>query len=262
MPSFAAIIPVLASVLALASAAELPLTPLATYPAVRPTPAPYQPGVPIVHRPIPATVPPTQQKQQQPSVLHLSSQTPAAAATGTPTDKDKDKCSQVAARITPQLTPSPTYPPTLKTLADKLGGVDADTCENVNLSGKFKDVGDAADMNRFQQARYSTFIVPLWAKVHELWVACGAETSKMEAVAKEPCYRWALELSRRANASSFDQAFRENQGQGGHKFGPGSGMGPGEGTIRKTEVDSAAVSHGVAVSVVGMVTLLVGLVLA
>ncbi|KAK4120584.1 hypothetical protein N657DRAFT_648745 [Parathielavia appendiculata] len=254
MPSFTATIPVLVSILALASAGELPLTPLATYPAARPTPAPYQPGVPIVHRPIPATMPPTQRKQEQPSVLHLSSQAPTA--TGTPTDKDK--CSHVAARITPQLTPKPTYPPSLKTMADKLGGVDSDMCENVNLSGKFKNI-DPADMNRFNQARYSTFIVPLWAKVHELWAACGPETSKLEAIAKEPCYRWALELSKKSNASSFDQAFRDNQAQGGEKNKLGNGN--EQGIVRTPETD-AGVSHTAAVGLVGMVTLLLAVMLA
>jgi hypothetical protein len=240
MPSFASTIPVLTSILALASAGELPLTPVATYPAVRPTPAPYQPAVPIAHRPIPP------QHQQEPSVFKLS-QVPTA--TGTPTNPDK--CSQVAARITPQLTPKPTYPPSLKTMADKLGGVDRDTCDNVNLSSTMDKV-DSADMNRFNQARYSTFIVPIWAKVHELWVACGDQTGKMDVVAKEPCYRWALELCKNTNATSFDDAFRN----GGGKGQPGKGDAPGN--VRTPEMDAGAsgMSRTAAVGVVGLLTLL------
>jgi hypothetical protein len=243
MPSFASTIPVLA-ILALASAGELPLTPVATYPAVRPTPAPYQPGVPIAHRPIPPTNPPAQ-NQQEPSVFKLS-QVPTA--TGTPTNGDK--CSQVAARITPQLKPKPTYPPSLKTMADKLGGVESDTCDNVKLSSNLDKV-DSADMNRFNQARYSTFIVPLWAKVHELWVACGDQAGKMEAVSKEPCYRWALELSKNTNATSFDDAFRS---QGG-KIQSGKGEAPGN--VRTPEMDAGAsgISRSAVVGAVGLLTL-------
>ncbi|KAK4156012.1 hypothetical protein C8A00DRAFT_41478 [Chaetomidium leptoderma] len=176
MRSFAATIPVLAGFLALATAGELPLTPVASYPPTRPTPQP-------------------------PSVFTLTQVPANPTVTGTPTQPDR--CSQVAARITPQLTPRPTYPPTLKAMADKMGGVELDTCGEMDFNGKFKSV-ESSDLNRFTQVRYSTFIVPIWAKVHQLWQACGEETGKIHSVAQDPCYRWALELSKSSNSTSVD----------------------------------------------------------
>ncbi|KAK3293118.1 uncharacterized protein B0H64DRAFT_418963 [Chaetomium fimeti] len=165
MRPFVAALPVFTGILALATAAELPLTPVTTFPAVRPTPATYVSPNP----------------------------------TGTPTSPEK--CSQVAARITPQLTPKPTYAPSLKAMADKMGGVERDTCGEMDFKGRFKTSGPG-DLNRFQQIRHSTFILPIWAKVSELFNACGEETtSKMTQIAQEPCYRWALDLSKTSNSS-------------------------------------------------------------
>ncbi|KAK4032073.1 hypothetical protein C8A01DRAFT_51057 [Parachaetomium inaequale] len=166
MRSFAATIPVFTGILALASAGELPLTPVATYPS--------------------------------PSVFLLTNVPANPTRTATPTNPEK--CSQVAARVTPQLTPKPTYPPALKAMADKMGGVDRDTCGEMDFKARFKSA-QAEDLNRFNQVRHSTFIMPIWAKVAELWSACGDETRKMQHIAQEPCYRWALELSKSSNSS-------------------------------------------------------------
>ncbi|KAL2186582.1 hypothetical protein L209DRAFT_687069 [Thermothelomyces heterothallicus CBS 203.75] len=168
MRSIAVSLPVLSGILAIAMAGELPLTPVATYP----------PG--------------------RPSVFVLTQVPAKPTHTGTPTSPEK--CSQVAARITPKLTPRPTYPPSLKSMADKLGGVDRDTCGEMDFRARFRSAG-LDELNRFNQARHSTFIVPIWAMVGELWAACGEQARKMPQVAQEPCYRWALELSKSSNAS-------------------------------------------------------------
>ncbi|KAK4247274.1 hypothetical protein C7999DRAFT_41424 [Corynascus novoguineensis] len=169
MRSFSATISVFTGLVALAIAGgELPLTPVATYP----------PG--------------------RPSVFVLTQVPAKPTHLGTPTSPEK--CSQVAARITPKLTPRPTYPAALKSMADKLGGVDRDTCGEMDFRARFKSA-KSEDLNRFNQARHSTFIMPIWAMVAELWAACGDEARKIPQVAQEPCYRWALELSKSSNAS-------------------------------------------------------------
>ncbi len=232
MPSFAATLPVLASILALTSAAELALTPVAP---ILKTPPLYAPIGPIGQRPGYTPGP------QSPAVFKLT-QVPAKP-TGTPTQVDK--CSQVAARITPQLTPKPTYPPSLKLMADSFGGIDQDTCGDMDFKAKFKSV-NSADLNRFTQARYSTFIVPIWAKVHQLWTACGDEIRKMESVAQDPCYRWALELSKSANGS----ASKKNGGNnGGFVTGDKSKNGQG-GNIKTPELEAVAAKSGLSPTVV------------
>jgi hypothetical protein len=254
MRSFAATIPVFAGILALATAGELPLTPVATYPAVRPTHAPYNHGAPFAQRPAypGSTTAPSQQGQQKPSVFLL---TPVAANpthTGTPTNPEK--CSQVAARITPQLTPKPTYPPALKELADKLGGVDRDTCGEMDFKSRFKSA-KPEDLNRFTQTRHSTFIMPIWAKVAEIWSACGDETRKMQSIHQEPCYRWALELSKSSNSSFGNGSNDKQQGSSG-----------GQGSVKTPDLEAGVakcgISQAAAVGAVGMLTLLWTVVLA
>jgi hypothetical protein len=185
--------------------------------------------------------------QHQPSVFKLTEV--AAKATGTPTSPEK--CSQVAARITPQLTPKPTYPASLKGMADKLGGVDRDTCGNMDFNAKFKNAG-SSDLNSFNTARYQTFILPIWGKIHELWSACGEETKKMQSIAQEPCYRWALELSKSSKG-----------GKDSEKLNPSDGQ---QGNVKTAPEDSGAtkggVTRAVAVGVAGMLTLLWTMVLA
>ncbi len=250
MPSFAATIPVLASILALASAAEFPLTPLAAAPPKMP--ALYLPAGPVGQRP--AYTPG--------SVFRLTqvSSNPAAT-TGTPTNPDK--CSQVAARITPQLTPKPTYPPALKVMADGFGGVEHDTCSNMDFNAKFKSVNPDS-LNRFTQARYSTFIVPIWAKVHQLFVACGDEVRKMESVAKDPCYRWALELSQSSNTSATERKNGENGVVGGDKGQKGKQGSGQNGNVKTPELEAAAAKDGlsqaVIVGVLGMMLMWWGVV--
>jgi hypothetical protein len=199
---------------------------------------------------------PNTPSQHQPSVFKLTEV--AAKATGTPTSPEK--CSQVAARITPQLTPRPTYPPSLKGMADKMGGVDRDTCGNMDFNAKFKNAG-SSDLNSFNTARYQTFILPIWGKIHELWSACGEETKKMQSIAQEPCYRWALELSKSSNSGSFDEASKG--GKDSEKLKPSDGK---TGNVKTGPEDSGAtkggVTRAVAVGVVGMLTLLWTMVLA
>lgn len=264
MHSFAATLPVLASVLALASAGELPLTPVASYPDIRPTPAPYtpvnyNPGGPAEQRP---TYPSnTQPPHHQPSVFMLTQVPANPTATGTPTSPEK--CAQVAARITPQLTPKPTYPPSLKIMADKMGGIDRDTCGDMDFKGKFKSV-QSSDMNRFTQARYQTFILPLWAKVHELWTACGEETHKMQSIAQEPCYRWALELSKSSNGSSSGKMPTDKQGK--PDFDQMKPQDMPQGNVRTPEMEAGAaqsrIPHATAIGLVGLLSLLWSVVLA
>lgn len=199
MRSLSATISVFTGLVAVAIAGgELPLTPVATYPPVRPTPKPYVPtGAPIGQRPgHPGT--PTAPSEGRPSVFVLTQVPAKPTHLGTPTSPEK--CSQVAARITPKLTPRPTYPAALKSMADKLGGIDRDTCGEMDFRVRFKSA-KSEELNRFNQARHSTFIMPIWAMVAELWAACGDETRKIPQVAQEPCYRWALELSKSSNAS-------------------------------------------------------------
>ena len=238
MPSFTATLPVLAGILALVSAAEFPLTSLAATPPKMPEL--YVPAGPVGHRP--AYTPG--------SVFRLTQvpSNPAATTTGTPTNPDK--CSQVAARITPQLTPKPTYPPALKVMADGLGGVEHDTCSNMDFNAKFKQA-NPDHLNRFTQARYSTFIVPIWAKVHQLFVACGDEVRKMESVAKDPCYRWALELSQSSNASATERKNGENGFVGGGDKGKNGKQGSGQnGNVKTPELEAGAAKDGFSRAVV------------
>ncbi|KAH6623154.1 hypothetical protein F5144DRAFT_539068 [Chaetomium tenue] len=218
MRSFIAL-PVLTGLLALTTAAELPLTPVATAPA------------------------------QKPSVFVLTKVPAGPTSTGTPTNPDK--CSQVAARITPQLTPTPTYAPSLKAMADKMGGVDRDTCGEMDFKARFKTSG-SDDLNRFQQTRHTTFILPIWAKVSELYNACGDQAGKMPQVAQEPCYRWALDLTKASNSS-------------GAKGVPPSGQ---QGGNIKTAADleagaaQSSISNTAVVGAMGVLTLLWAVVLA
>ncbi|KAL2163211.1 hypothetical protein VTH06DRAFT_5267 [Thermothelomyces fergusii] len=197
-------------------AGELPLTPVATYPPVRPTPIRYGPG-PSPNNPVPPVGqrPPdvgtsTAPTAGRPSVFVLTQVPAAPTAAGTPTSPEN--CSRVAARIVPRLTPHPTYPPSLKAMADKLGGVERDTCGEMDFGARFRSAGPD-ELKRFGEARHTTFLVPIWAMVGELWGACGEEAAKMPQVAQEPCYRWALELSRSSNASRGGGG----GGGGGHK---------------------------------------------
>ncbi|AEO68351.1 uncharacterized protein THITE_2145534 [Thermothielavioides terrestris NRRL 8126] len=175
MPSFAATLPLLASLLAFANGQNFPLSPVAS-------------GGPNQN------IPPT--PKPEPSVFLLTQvpATPTVTGTGTTGGQDQGRCDEVAARITPQLIPKPTYPPALKQQADKLGGVQFDTCHEVNFTARAKDI-DQVELNKFTQERYRTFIVPIWSKVHELWQACGNRTKDFKAVSAEPCYKWALDLS-------------------------------------------------------------------
>ncbi|SPQ24375.1 20268955-016e-4972-a282-bc17342c4eb2 [Thermothielavioides terrestris] len=207
MPSFAATLPLLASLLAFANGQNFPLSPVASggpnqnipytpapntqngaYPAPY-TPAPYTPQNGAYPTPSPTPKP-------EPSVFLLTQvpATPTVTGTGTTGGQDQGRCDEVAARITPQLIPKPTYPPALKQQADKLGGVQFDTCHEVNFTARAKDI-DQVELNKFTQERYRTFIVPIWSKVHELWQACGNRTKDFKAVSAEPCYKWALDLS-------------------------------------------------------------------
>lgn len=191
----------------------------------------------------------TQPSHHQPSIFMLT-QVPAKA-TGTPTSPEK--CSQVAARITPQLTPRPTYPPTLKSMADKMGGVDRDTCGNMDFNAKFKNVG-SSDMNNFNQARYQTFILPIWGKIHELWSACGEETKKMQSIAQEPCYRWALELSKSANGSSDEASQGGKDDKDSEKLKPSDGQQGNVKTGPEMEAGSAkaGITRAASVGIVGV----------
>ncbi|KAK4141914.1 uncharacterized protein C8A04DRAFT_30466 [Dichotomopilus funicola] len=251
MRSFAATIPVLASFLALAAAGEIPLTPVATYPAVRPTLNPENHNAPIGQRPPFAG---NSSPSGQPSVFVLTQVSDKPAQTSTPTNPEK--CSQVAARITPQLTPTPTYSPSLKGLADKLGGVDRDTCGEMDFKARFK-TAQTDDINRFNQARHSSFILPIWAKVSELWNACGDETHKISQIAKEPCYRWALELSKASNSS-----FGSKANQGPEK--PPTTEVPGN--IKTPELENgvadSGISHSAAIGFAGVLAFVWGMVLA
>lgn len=176
-----------------------------------------------------------------------------ASPTGTGTSTNPDKCSQVAARITPQLTPTPTYAPSLKALADKMGGVDRDTCGEMDFKARFKSSG-SQDLNRFQQTRHTTFILPIWAKVSELYNACGEQAAKMRQVAEEPCYRWALDLTKSSNSSLGNGA----KGQGS----------PGKqgGNIKTPDLEAgsaqSSISNIAVVGAVGVLTLLWAVVLA
>ena len=256
MRSFIAL-PAFASLLALATAAELPLTPVATPPAVRPTPGTFTPsqvppGAPIGQRPaFPATNTATSQQTAKPSVFVLTKVPASPTGTGTPTNPDK--CSQVAARITPQLTPKPTYAPSLKAMADKMGGVERDTCGEMDFTARFKSYGPE-NLNRFQQTRHTTFILPIWAKVSELYNACGEQAAKMRQVAEEPCYRWALDLTKSSNSSLGN----------GVKGQPSSGKQGGNIKTADLEAGSAqsSISNAAVVGVVGVLTLLWTVVLA
>ncbi|KAH6847774.1 hypothetical protein B0I37DRAFT_375802 [Chaetomium sp. MPI-CAGE-AT-0009] len=269
MRSFVAALPVLAGILTLAAAAELPLTPVVTAPAVRPTPGTYAPsqypGPPIGQRPAytgsntaPPQQTPSQQdpSQQKPSVFVLTKVPPNPTNTPSP-----ERCSQAAARITPQLTPKPTYAPSLKAMADKMGGVDRDTCGEMDFKGRFK-TSKAEDLDRFQQLRHSTFILPIWAKVSELSNACGDETTrKMPQIAQEPCYLWALDLSKSSN-SPFGNGAKGKEGFDKVQV-PSGKQG---GNIKTAELEAAApqssISNTAVVGVMGVLILLGGVVLA
>ncbi|KAL2118824.1 hypothetical protein VTJ04DRAFT_5783 [Mycothermus thermophilus] len=190
IPALAALMGIPATVGEMAMA----LTPVATYPPVRPSPIPYAPGV---NRPA-AAAPTAQagQGQKQAGGLVLS-QVPARP---TATTISPEKCSEVASKITPLLTPTPTYPAALKAMADKIGGIERDTCGDLNLAARYKSV-DAKELNRFTQARYQTFILPMWARIQDLWAACGDTAATFSVITNEPCYCWALELSKASNAS-------------------------------------------------------------
>ncbi|KAK3900044.1 hypothetical protein C8A05DRAFT_17599 [Staphylotrichum tortipilum] len=229
MPSLVATLPLLASILAVAGAAELPLTPRPSYPPSTP-PALYQP----------------------PSIFKLTQVPSGPTVTGTATNPEK--CSQVAARITPQLTAKPSYPPSLKLMADKMGGIDQDTCGDMDFNSKFKSA-DPGDLNRFTQARYTTFIVPIWAKIHQLWSACGEETRKMQAIAQDPCYRWALELSKSSNASVGGAAGPQDKGKPGVDNKKVDGP-TGNIKISDLEAGGSSVSSTAAVGALGTLALL------
>jgi hypothetical protein len=182
MRSVVVAVPALAALMGIPIAVgemAMALTPVATYPPVRPSPIPYVPGV---NRPAAAAATAQAgQGQKQAGGLVLS-QVPARP---TPTTISPEKCSEVASKITPLLTPTPTYPAALKAMADKIGGIER----------------DAKDLNRFTQARYQAFILPMWARIQDLWAACGDTAATFSAITSEPCYRWALELSKASNAS-------------------------------------------------------------
>lgn len=258
MPSLVATLPLLASILAVAGAAELPLTPVASIPAAIRTPAANQPGAnPIGQRPsYPPSTPPA--LYQPPSIFKLTQVPSGPTVTGTPgtagTPTNPEKCSQVAARITPQLTAKPSYPPSLKLMADKMGGIDSDTCGDMDFNSKFKSA-DPADLNRFTQARYTTFIVPIWAKIHQLWSACGEETRKMQAIAQDPCYRWALELSKSSNTSVGGSVGPQDKGKPGVDNKKVDGPG---GNVKTPELEAGAssVSSTGAVGALGALVLL------
>lgn len=188
MPSFAASLPLLAGVLVLAHSERFPLSSVAVLESATPGAYSSQNNNGGAY----PTATPT--SPQPASVFVLTQVSAAPTVTGTAGVFDQGLCDEVAARITPQLTPKPQYPPALKAKADLLGGVQFDTCREVNLTGKGKDI-DAAAMNSFTADRYKLFIVPIWAKVHELWQACGDKTKDIRAINADPCYRWALELS-------------------------------------------------------------------
>lgn len=252
MPSLVSTIPVLASILALTSAAELPLTPVVK------AHAQITPGPPLGQRPAFPANSPGGHHQQQASVFKLTQVSSNPTVTGTPTQPDK--CSEVAARITPQLTPKPTYPPALKAMADGMGGVEHDTCGNMDFNAKFKNV-KAADLNRFTQARYSTFIVPIWAKVHQLYTACGEDTRKIQHVAQDPCYRWALDLSKSSNESEKNKG--DKSSNKGGKNEKDSGV---KGNVKTPDLESDAGRSGIsdcaAVGALGMLTLVWAVLLA
>ncbi|KAL2151058.1 hypothetical protein VTH82DRAFT_6156 [Thermothelomyces myriococcoides] len=249
----------LSAILALAMAGELPLTPVATYPPVRPTPIRYGPnpnnqGAPMGQQP-PYAGTNTAQSQGQTSVFVLTQVPTKPMSTGTPTNPEN--CSRVAAYITPKLTPRPTYPPALKSMADKLGGVDRDTCGEMDFQARFRSAG-SDELNRFTRARQSTFIVPIWAMVGELWAACGEQARKIPQVAQEPCYRWALELSKSSNTSHDGGA--GPKGQGKEDTSKAKQVPDGlSGKFQDLEAGAAAhssISQMTAVCAVGLLTLL------
>ncbi|KAL1836743.1 hypothetical protein VTJ49DRAFT_4718 [Mycothermus thermophilus] len=250
MRSAVVAIPVLATLMGVSNAAgALALTPLATYPPVRPAPKPYAHGGPGVNRPaFPAPTPQPGQKQDSALVL---SQVPARP---TATQISPEKCSEVASRITPQLTPNPTYPASLKAMADKIGGIERDTCGDLNLAARYKSV-DAKELNKFTQARYQTFILPMWARVQELWAACGDEAARFPAVSTEPCYRWALELSKASNASFGVPGKGSNKVATDDKGQVGSDNKDNEQTAVEPESGAGAMSSTVA-ALVGTLALL------
>lgn len=163
MSSLSPIIPLLANILALAAALQ-----------PSPTPVPEHSMAPTA-APLPSMAPPN-------GPVLVKESVPASHTR-------PDKCSKVAAQITPILTPHPTYPRHLQSLADKLG-VKSDDCVNVTWSHGASTYG--VDRDHFMQQRHANWICPMVDNVRQLWKACRHDPSVMRCVVSEQCYMLAL----------------------------------------------------------------------
>jgi hypothetical protein len=262
MPHFAVTLPLLASMLALSRAEDFQLSAVAKLP---PTPAVPPAPLPPSNLPYLAPTAAAEQKDRQDGqILVLTQVPPEAAATGAP-GQDDGVCDEVAARIKPQLTPKPAYPGPLQGLATHLGGIQYDNCKDFNFNGGNNKLDGTDNFKKFSEERYTTFIVPIWAKVHELWQACGDKTGDFDEVKNEPCYKWAFEQCQASYAGSGTAAGGTQNGAADEKKQPAAAQ-PADGAVKSTGgggglllfggAGKSVVPHTIAVGVAGLMALL------
>ncbi|KAK4236389.1 hypothetical protein C8A03DRAFT_45623 [Achaetomium macrosporum] len=258
MPHFAATLPLLATILALANGEEFLLSAVAQLP---PTPAgPYAPAPPLPPNLPAATAAPHQQEGKEPSVFVLTQVPAGPAATGA-AGHDDGVCDAVAARIKPQLTPKPVYPGPLQGLAAHMGGIQFDNCKDFSFHGGNANLDGTDRFKTFAAERYTTFLVPIWAKVHELWQACGDKTDEFDEVKNEPCYKWALEQCRpsgeekAADDGVKDEGVKEKQPTASAQPVGGAAKAP-TGFTFFGAAGRCGVSRAVAVGVAGVMAIL------
>ncbi|KAK3305958.1 uncharacterized protein B0T15DRAFT_435290 [Chaetomium strumarium] len=254
MPHFAVTLPLLASMLALAHAEDFQLSAIARLPETPPTatapPAPLPPKLGY-----PATTAPAEQKDGQDGQVFVLTQVPAGAAATGALGQDDAVCDEVAARIKPQLTPKPAYPGPLQGLATHLGGIQYDNCKEFSFNGGNAKLDGTDNFKKFSEERYTTFIVPIWAKVHELWEACGDKAGDFDEVKNEPCYKWAFEQCQASKAGSGTQNAATEEKKQPAAAQPGDSAakpsGSGGGLLLFGGAGKSVVPHAVAVGVAG-----------